>query len=148
METVKDLSGDGKEYFFESGKDPSGEIVKNQKKNSLNLADNYYRKNFGMQCYAANPNSLCIYYNGTIVKCTVVFEDKEINKVGQVNSDGTFFIDEEKMSWWVNYELFEKCKECEIYPICYGKKCPNAYLNEDFCNNLKDIYRSLIIPNN
>lgn len=50
-------------------------------------------------CYASKPNHLVIRANGSIAKCTVVFNDKR-NNLGKINSDGTLDINGEKMSLW------------------------------------------------
>ncbi len=51
-------------------------------------------------CYAAKANSLLIRANGRIGKCTVAFSD-ERNDIGQVNTDGTISIDNEKLQPWI-----------------------------------------------
>jgi uncharacterized protein len=51
-------------------------------------------------CYAAKPNSLLIRSNGRIGKCTVAFDD-ERNDIGQINSDGTITVDNEKLQPWI-----------------------------------------------
>lgn len=42
----------------------------------------------GYICYASKPNSLVIRADGSVAKCTVLFEDPR-NRVGYLNSDGT-----------------------------------------------------------
>jgi len=51
-------------------------------------------------CYAAKPNNLVVRANGTIAKCTVVFNDDR-NQLGKINPDGTLTISAEKLNLWV-----------------------------------------------
>lgn len=51
-------------------------------------------------CYAAKPNSLLIRADGRIGKCTVALDDDR-NTIGQVNSDGTLTMDNERLRPWV-----------------------------------------------
>lgn len=50
-------------------------------------------------CYASRPNSLVIYPNGDIGKCTVALYDP-INRIGSINADGTVNIDPELLRLW------------------------------------------------
>lgn len=51
-------------------------------------------------CYAAKPNNLVVRANGTIAKCTVVFNDAR-NQLGKINPDGTLTVSAEKLNLWV-----------------------------------------------
>lgn len=51
-------------------------------------------------CYAAKPNSLLIRANGRVGKCTVALYD-ERNDIGQLNPDGTFTLDQDKIKPWM-----------------------------------------------
>lgn len=46
----------------------------------------------GYICYAAKPNSLVVRGDGSIAKCTVLFDDPR-NRVGTINADGTVELD-------------------------------------------------------
>lgn len=50
-------------------------------------------------CYASSPNRLVIRADGSLAKCTVAF-DKDINRVGKINLDGTLSFDHEKLKYW------------------------------------------------
>ncbi|MFD2564946.1 radical SAM protein [Aquimarina rubra] len=52
-------------------------------------------------CYASKPNSIAIRGDGTLAKCTVAL-DKEENKLGNINLDGTLNIDSEKLKYWMS----------------------------------------------
>lgn len=100
----------------------------------------FYRRMspFGMGCYASNPSSFTIDYDGTIKKCTVSF-DRPKNFVGEVKNE-SFCIDDGKFSWWTSYDHDDDCKECSIYPACFAEKCPNSYKTQTACSVYKALY--------
>ena len=51
-------------------------------------------------CYASRPNSLVIYPNGDIGKCTVALYDPS-NRIGSINREGTVNIDSELLNPWL-----------------------------------------------
>jgi len=83
----------------------------------------------GKVCYAANPNSFVVDYDGTLKKCTLVIDDDR-NNIGTLNEDGTINIDFKKHARWVSdgYISGKSCIECKLLPICMGKRCPKAYV--------------------
>lgn len=50
-------------------------------------------------CYAALPNHLLIYPDGSLGKCTVGIHD-DVNKVGKINSDGSISANYKLLSYW------------------------------------------------
>ncbi|NNU98736.1 radical SAM protein [Geobacillus sp. DSP4a] len=54
----------------------------------------------GSVCYAGLPNSFAIGADGTIYKCTLEL-DEPLNQLGKIRGDGTFDIDEDKLTLWV-----------------------------------------------
>lgn len=140
FEAVKKL-GDLRSYILdyseEEARDASSYLIDVAKEVGLDF-NSFYRRisPFGMRCYAANPNSYAIDYDGTIKKCTVSLERPK-NHVGKVDN-GEFIIDEANFSWWTNYDTERKCKDCSIYPSCFGEKCPNSYPKQASCDtNIK-----------
>ncbi|MBR5521326.1 MAG: radical SAM protein [Oscillospiraceae bacterium] len=103
---------------------------------------NFYSP-FSMICYASDRNAFVIDYDGKIKKCSVAL-DNDYNTVGQIRNKNARF-NEEKLSWWTSYPLKEKCYDCKIFPLCYGRKCPNGYCNEEYCDELFEIYKSKIL---
>lgn len=79
------------------------------------------------------------WYDGTIKKCTVALDDGK-NIIGKIGNHGLLHFDVLNYSWWVNYDPYEECKSCSIYPICIGKKCPNGYLSHHGCETIKGAY--------
>lgn len=83
-------------------------------------------------CYANKKNSLIIYKNGTIGKCTLE-EAPDIDSdfvIGDINS-GYFNIDPIKEALWcrndkefLDYLEDSNCFDCIAYPFCCGTSCP------------------------
>lgn len=92
---------------------------------------------FSRVCYATKHNDYIIDYDGTILKCSLSLDDKK-NKIGFVEEDGTFSIDDSKHAMWVGKkcEINEYCKSCKVFPVCYGGRCVNGLIHgENFsCN--------------
>ena len=82
-------------------------------------------------CYAAKRNNYIIGSDGTIYKCTVNFNN-DINKVGQVQPDGTFALDYRKLAAWVlPTHALSDCSQCAFMQYCTDGQCPvNKIKNE------------------
>ena len=78
-------------------------------------------------CYASKVNNLVIRADGTLSKCTVVFND-ERNKLGRIHDDGTIDVDAEKMNLWVRglKSLDETTLGCPLkgLPKLEGQRIP------------------------
>ena len=143
---------------YESVKDYKGNISKNtlvdseqiavdtffQIANSVGikhrLSDSFTRP-FGMVCNAGRVNTYVIDYNGDILKCTLRIDDEE-NKIGNIASG---VLDLRKLSQFVSYKVPQKCLECVIYPICFGKKCPLNHFSKDYCELQSNLYRNSLV---
>ncbi|MEX1029485.1 MAG: radical SAM protein [Paenibacillaceae bacterium] len=79
----------------------------------------------GSVCYAAKPGSLVVSSSGSLHKCSIAL-DEEINKVGQLHSDGSMDLDVEKISVWTGSgeEMDTVCQSCYYRPACQGNHCP------------------------
>lgn len=142
-ETVRDLGGKDKS-FLNINKNFYQLISKMNKENHIQIAQQTaVFAPFSLMCYAAFPNSYVIDYNGHIKKCSVAL-DYEYNDLGELLDDGSVVEDEERLAWWTSYSLKESCYQCSIYPLCYGRKCPNSYHNPSYCQELYSIYSSQI----
>ncbi|KGI36864.1 radical SAM/SPASM domain-containing protein [Clostridium tetani] len=143
FETVKNLGGDDTTFVFKDNIEPTGRITKVAKKYNLKtyLEDSIH--NFSLECYASRPWNFVIYFDGTIKKCTIDFTSSN-NNVGTLNNDG-MVLDEERMAWWTSYEKKPVCHNCRIYPVCFGRKCPNVYYSKDSCDKLKNIYDGILL---
>ncbi len=51
-------------------------------------------------CYAARPTALVIRPDGSLVKCTVGFDDP-FNQIGQLQGDGSLHIDQDRFRRWI-----------------------------------------------
>lgn len=51
-------------------------------------------------CYAARPNSLVVRADGTLAKCTVMFNDTR-NSIGRLRPDGTIQVDNSRLALWM-----------------------------------------------
>ena len=109
---------------------------------------------FGISCYASNPSSFLIDYDGAIRKCSFDLDSRE-NLIGQI-TDGQVKISLDSLAKWCSYDVRDDCKKCSIYPVCYGRKCPSAYprdlhLKEDtlrahreYCNVIHTLYTNAL----
>lgn len=88
-------------------------------------------------CYASKPNYFIFDEKNQILKCSFALEDSD-NVIGMLNEDGTYIQNNHKYYNWVyhDYLTSEKCKLCKALPLCFGKRCPKAFirLGEMQCN--------------
>ncbi|MEG2013547.1 MAG: SPASM domain-containing protein [Anaerovoracaceae bacterium] len=111
------------------------DVIKKSKKLSLKLELlSFNMQPFAMVCYAARKNAWLIDYDGKIKKCTSSLLDDPTNEIGDLEH-GISETGYKKAAKWTSYDLPERCRECEILPICYGRKCPVGvdyfYVNKD-----------------
>lgn len=85
---------------------------------------------FSHICQATKYNSYIVDYDGTLLKCTLDFNN-EANKIGYISSDGDMYINHEKHCKWltVGYENNENCRRCRLLPLCYGRRCVSSILD-------------------
>lgn len=99
-------------------------------------------------CEANLRNGFLINYDGTVQKCSLASYDplyKDINDIGYISEDGTMHIDELKLSKWiVKKDHCNDCKDCYIYPLCYGGSCPymNNIKNQSTCLPIKEMLKA------
>lgn len=79
-------------------------------------------------CDAASRNSFVVGADGTIYKCTMLFNE-DFNRIGKLDADGKLNIDLKKLSKWVSPEevKHEKCNNCKEWSICQNRTCPAQY---------------------
>lgn len=70
-------------------------------------------------CPQCSKNSYVFDPELNLMKCTVLF-DFDKNQIGRLNSDGKLIINN-NINLWNGYT--ESCKECNVYPVCLGRKC-------------------------
>lgn len=110
------------------------------KDNGLKLdLDCFYVNRFSMVCYASKKNAMVIDYDGAIKRCTGSMLDNEVNYCGNIRELRSFE-NYKQIAAWTSYGLHERCYSCPILPICYGRKCPVGVSNEDYCEELRNVY--------
>lgn len=108
----------------------------------------YPKLSYG-SCGATRFNSFVISPNGNLHKCwnEITMENAAIGNLKKVSSNMSRFLK------WINYDPteIEKCKNCEILPICMGGTCPYRVLfsnkeNSSMeCNEYKYLLKEYIL---
>lgn len=88
---------------------------------------------FGLICGAGNINNFVINYDGSVYKCEVKLEEKY--RIGKITEDGNFLIDFMKEYHYIIPGCYDKCKICDIYPLCYGLGCPIRLIDNESCDD-------------
>lgn len=88
----------------------------------------------GKVCYAAESGSFVVDYDGTLKKCTLALDDDR-NTVGVIHDKG-YEIDSKKHAPWITNSFINhaQCRECKVLPLCFGKKCPKAFVINELDN--------------
>lgn len=147
FEAVKDygtISGEGEFSVFEDESASNKQLIKLVKDNSplsLELANKHYHTFKSLCCYAANPYQIAIDYDGTLKKCTFDLDNPK-NIVGNLFDIAP--VNLHNFASWTNYKIQEKCYNCSVYPVCFGKKCPNTYPHNNYCKVIKQIYNTSV----
>lgn len=165
---IKNFNDDRFHFYFEAVKDygvlsdnDGIEICRNEsdiQEYVTNIAKNKglklsimktFSSPFGIECYASNPRSFVIDYDGSIEKCTILLNTDEKNIIGNVNNKNNFDIDIEKLSNWTSYNLKDMCKDCSAVGVCNGRKCPANYesteiIDDNYCGLVKKIYKESV----
>lgn len=90
--------------------------------------DAYANVLFNRMCPTTNRNNFILGTDGTIYKCTMLF-DEEFNKIGSLLKGGKLEINYEKLSKWVlgNIPKSENCKQCNVESLCNNRNCAAKY---------------------
>ena len=116
------------------------------KLNLKNAISHTYTLPFHDICYACKHNHFVVDVDGAIKKCTVILDDK-INNVGQLRPGGVLDIDHNEHSKWVckHTQFTPECKDCDVFPICFGVNCPlNSRYNKNRKCNKEGIRRRIL----
>lgn len=75
-------------------------------------------------CYASRFNSYVIGMDGTIYKCTTIFEE-ECNKIGRISKEGNIELDEKKIAAWTMIGIKKEaiCEDCGLLGNCHNATC-------------------------
>ncbi|WFR57122.1 radical SAM protein [Anaerocolumna sp. AGMB13025] len=76
-------------------------------------------------CKTLFENSFFISSDGAVYKCDMDMRKEHISHFGEFKEDGNMVIDPNAKDFWMN-EVKESdyCKNCIVYPLCYGLRCP------------------------
>ncbi len=77
----------------------------------------------GYLCSAKLDDAVIINYKREVMKCTIML-DWDKNKVGTLNLDGTISYNENFL-FWQTPVVSDKCKNCNVLPLCFNKYCPH-----------------------
>ena len=127
------------------------EYEKKATKYGLKKGDYILFKDIGStSCYASRENSLIVYPDFTIRKCSVALDEK-INMVGYINNNAQLIKNKNWDLWTLNkFSIHNKqeCKTCSFNPQCLSSACPLKFL-KDFEISCPDaVYRLEDISNN
>lgn len=94
---------------------------------------------FSLVCYAAKKNSMVVDWDGTIKRCTSSLLDHTLNSCGNIKKKRS--VNEYKLSAaWTACNMVDRCYECEVLPICYGRKCPASEFSKNSCDKMVSLY--------
>jgi len=82
-------------------------------------------------CYASRENSLIIYPDMSIRKCTVALDD-ERNKVGFINDKAKLVKNSNWNLWTLNKHSIhnkQECQTCSFNPQCLSSACPLKFID-------------------
>ena len=103
-------------------------------------------------CYASKENSLVIYPDMSIRKCTVALDD-EVNIVGYINDNSELIKNKNWNLWLLNTNSIhnkQECKQCAFNPQCLSSSCPLKFIKNfeiscpTYVYSLEDISNEII----
>jgi uncharacterized protein len=76
-------------------------------------------------CMAAERNSFVLGSDGTIYKCTMLFNE-DFNRIGKLNNKGKMEIEQNKLAKWITppEDMSQECNRCNNWNICHNRICP------------------------
>jgi uncharacterized protein len=134
------------QFYFRPAGDWGGERVKGIRDSLVNSFEELYEpllKNISKinvdtyipflkkpMCEAANRNSFVLGSDGTIYKCTMLF-NKDFNRIGTLHYDGTMDIDRNKLARWIASPDIptQRCNACSNWSLCHNRSCPAKIVN-------------------
>lgn len=80
-------------------------------------------------CYASKPNYFIFDEKNQVLKCSFELDSPNThNIIGILDEKGSLIENKNNYYNWVykDYLTLDKCKNCKILPLCFGKRCPKA----------------------
>lgn len=121
--------------------------------NGLAKGDYILYKDIGStSCYASRENSLIIYPDMSIRKCSIALDD-EVNNVGYIDNNSTLIKNKNWSLWTINKHSIhnkQECQTCSFSPQCLSSACPLKFIKNseiicpDTVYNLENISNSII----
>lgn len=90
-----------------------------QKLFNLGFIVDYYTQ--GKLCFGERLNEVVINYDGNVFKCTTINSFDKKHSFGKLDTNTGFIVwDENKLSHLTLDLCQKRCRECKLYPTCYG----------------------------
>lgn len=80
-------------------------------------------------CYASKPNHFIFDEKNQVLKCSFELDSPNANNIiGILDEKGSFIENKNNYYNWVyrDYLTLNKCDNCKILPLCFGKSCPKT----------------------
>jgi uncharacterized protein len=140
------------QFYFRPAGDWGGERVKSMRDSFVSsfeelyepLLNNISKMNVDIyvsllkksMCDAANRNSFVLGSDGTIYKCTMLF-NKDFNRIGKLNYNGNIDIDRNKLARWIASPDIptRRCSACSNWALCHNRSCPANIFSDDEVTN-------------
>lgn len=134
FEAIKKFDENYKEECIQNNEEQEivVDLIKFCKNNDINhIYKNVLSRGF-YACPQCSINSFVFDEYLQCKKCTVLL-DLDKNHVGQLEENGVLKINKNINEWNMQHK---KCKECNLYPVCLGRKCLGSKIKEgiDFCD--------------
>jgi uncharacterized protein len=101
----------------------------------------------GTVCYAASKSAIIVGSDGTIYKCSLVFNDPR-NIVGKLDRNGNTNYDNDRLSQWTStdYSNTSQCELCHYFPCCQARTCPLATMDykKPGCPITREVYKEMV----
>ncbi len=126
---------------------------KKAEENGLIKGDYILYKDIGStSCYASRENSVIIYPDLTIRKCSIALDDK-VNIVGYIDNNGNLIKNRNWDLWTLNKNSIhnkQECYSCSFNPQCLSSSCPLKFIKNyeivcpDIVYNLENTSNNII----
>lgn len=101
--------------------------------NGLAKGDYVLYKDIGStSCYASRENSLIIYPDMSVRKCSIALDD-EVNMVGHINQNSELIKNNNWHLWTLNKHSIhnkQECMSCNFNPQCLSSACPLKFIKQ------------------
>ncbi len=126
IDVAGDLSGYevDKKYAKDYGDKDVQEILEKYVKTTQDMS---LLSKYAFNCVRVGKGHFTISVDGQITKCEDAFTGR-CPSVGYLSKEGEFIFNENYKKWTEGFET-EYCKDCVVYPLCGGRRCPDKKVN-------------------